>query len=290
MGVNLSLMYLTTPCTSKYSIDSCISSERRHNLFNSSKETGLPFQSTGPLLSEKMVVKINENIKQQYPENDPYLSLSAYLNQIKQDYVTARFLLVLSRYEGLNLDFVDRRVKIIDTLDYSMHNIYNELIKASFKSFYNILDKIAYFINDYLELQIETYRVNFHRMWYADKKNKEIREKIKNTGNISLNALFDIHKDFELGPYDRLRKIRNALTHRFINIRMFQDPEDEENMAEDTFLECTLELAQIVRNAILYLLHFVYSEETKKEKKTEGILPSLFAQELPDDLKSSRRK
>ncbi len=239
---------------------------------------------------EKMIVRIDRIREGQYPENDPYLSLSAYLNQIKQDYTTARFLLVLSRYKGLDLDFVDRKVKIINTLDYCMHNVYIELMKASFKSFYDILDKIAYFINDYLELQIKPDRVSFRGIWYDNWKNREIREEIRKTGNLSLNALFDINKDFESDSYGSLRKTRNALTHRFINVRMFQGQEDEENMTEDTLFERTLELAQLVRNATMYLLHFVYVEENKKEAKVQGILPPLFAQELPDDLKSHRKR
>jgi len=228
---------------------------------------------------KKMIVPIDK---------DSYLHFSAYLNQIKQDYITARFLLILSRYKGLNLNFVDKRVRIINTLDYSAHNIYIQLVKTSFKIFYDILDKIACFINDYLELGIHERHINFRRIWYSNWKTKMIRKKIEDTKNLSLNALFDIHRDFENGPYKKLREIRHALTHRFVNIRMFQELEDEKNMTEETFVRRTLELARIVRSAIIYLLYFVYDEEKKKEAKTKGILVPILAQELPDDLKSRR--
>lgn len=160
---------------------------------------------------KKMIVPINK---------DSYLRLSAYLNQIKQDYVTARFLLILSRFKGLNLSFVDKRVKIINTLDYSMHNIYIQLVKTSFKIFYDILDKIAFFINDYLELGIPEKNINFRWVWYTRKK--VIRKKIEDTKNLSLNALFDIHRNFENGPYEKLKNTRHALTHRFVNIHPFK--------------------------------------------------------------------
>ena len=215
---------------------------------------------------------------------DSYLHLSAYLNQIKQDYVAARFLLILSRYKGLNLDFVDKNVKIINTLDYSVHNIYIQLVKTSFKIFYDILDKIACFINAYLELGISQRNINFRWVWHT-KKNEAVRKKIQNTMNFSLNAIFDIHRNFENGPYEKLRNTRNALTHRFVNVRMLQELEDEENMTEDTLVKQTIELARIVRSAIIYLLHFVHVEENKKEAKISGILPPLFARELPDKLK-----
>jgi tetratricopeptide (TPR) repeat protein len=217
--------------------------------------------------------------------SDQYIRLSSYLNQIKQDYVTARFLLILSRYKGLNLNFVDKRVTIIDTLDYSIHNIYVQLIKESFKSFYNILDKIACFIQDYLGMPKE--RTYFAKIWYSNQKKKILHNKIEDVKNFRLNALFDIHRDFEKGQYKKLKETRNALTHRFVSIRMIQKIENAENMTEDTLVKQTIELARIVKNAIIYLLYFVYWEEKKKEKN-KGIKLKLFAREVPDKLKSFR--
>jgi len=223
---------------------------------------------------KKMIVPVDK---------DSYLHFSAYLNQIKQDYVTARFLLVLSKYKGLDLDFADKYVRIINTLDYSLHNIYVQLVKTSFKVFYDILDKIACFINDYLELGISETKINFHNVWYSDRKTKRVRRKIKDTRSFCLNALFDIHREFErAGPHEKLRDIRNALTHRFVSITMFQ--QDEGNLTEEIFIEQTLELARIVRNAIIYLLQFVYVEENRKEAKTKGILLPRFALDLSERL------
>jgi tetratricopeptide (TPR) repeat protein len=236
---------------------------------------------------KKMIVSINKGKENHFPKDDLYLHLSAYLNQIKQDYVAARFLLILSRYKGINLDFVDKRVRIINTLDYSIHSIYIQLVKVAFKNFYDILDKIACFINDYLKLGIPERTTDFRKVWYY-LKTKTIRKKIEDTKNLSLNALFDIHRHFENGPYKKLRNTRNALTHRFVNIERFQEKEDEENMTEDILVRQTLELAKIVRSTIIYLLHFVYVEETKKEAKTKGILPPMFAQDLPNHLKTRR--
>ena len=221
--------------------------------------------------------------------DDIFLRLSGHLNQIKQDFITARFLLFLSRYKELNLNFVDKHVIIIDTFDYRMHNIYIELVKSAFRNFYNILDKIAYFINDYLNLLVPDNEIHFSKIWYSDFGKKIIQGKIKETKNYSLNAIFDIHRDLEeYGQYYNLRKTRNALTHRFIKIRMLNSSEDAENMTEDMLVNQTFKLARVVRNSIIYLLHFVYIEETKKERNAKGPAVSLFAIDIPDDLKSER--
>lgn len=217
--------------------------------------------------------------------SDQYLRLSTYLNQIKQDYVTARFLLILSRYRGLNLKFVDKNVTIIDTLDQSVNNIYTQLIKESFKSFYNILDKIACFTNDYLHLGLCKNRTYFGTIWYSDWKTKKVRKKIENTKNTCLNALFDIYQDFENGPYNKLRKTRNALTHRFVNIRRIQEIENEENMTEEVLFEQTIDLAKIVKNAIIYLLYFVHWEEQKKLHNISENPRPIFSRKVPDNKK-----
>jgi len=218
-------------------------------------------------------------------EDEPFLRLSSYLNHIKQDFITARFLLAISRFKGINLDFVDNNVALIDTLDQTRHNIYIQLLKEAFKSFYNILDKIACFTDYYLELSIPEKKITFHKLWYSNQKTKTIHAKIVDTKNLGLNALFDIHREFEKGSCKKLRKTRNALTHRFVNIKMYSEIENDENMTEGSLLSRTLEIAKIVRSAIIYLLCFVNIEEAKKEKKTVGPTGSLMARDIPESLK-----
>jgi len=227
-----------------------------------------------------MLLPINDN---------SYMKFSSYLNQIKQDYVLYRFLLVLSRWEGINLDFVDRRVTIIDTLDDSIHSIYVQLVKASFKGFYDILDKIACFVNDYLELGIPETRTSFSTVWYSDVRTKSIAKKIENTRNHTLNALFNLHRDLE-GPSANLKRTRNALTHRFVNVRHLVKSEGPNNMTEDTLVNQTLELARLVRSAIIYLTYFVHVREMQKKSKAKGFVPSISVHTVPDRLKRIRSR
>jgi hypothetical protein len=233
-----------------------------------------------------MVVSIN-NTDINEIEKNPYYRLCAYLNQIKQDYVGARFLLITSQYKKLDLKFVDKRVKIVNTLDYNVHNIYVQLLKFAFKCFYDILDKIACFVNEYLYLNISEKVINFHRLWYIDKKKTTINPGIEGIKNLSLNALFDIHRDFYIknGQYGGLQKIRHSLTHRFVNVRMVLDDSNDENMTEHELISSTIKLCKVVRNTIIYLLNFVFTEECKKKKNIKGVLPSIFTEDIPDYLK-----
>ena len=228
------------------------------------------------VLIKKMTMSLEEDL---FDNN--FLRLSSYLNQIKQDYISARFLLFLGVYEKYNFNFVDKRVKIIDTLDGNIYNIYIQLIKNSFKMFYDILDKLASLMNDYLSLRVPERQLTFHRIWYSNKN--ELRKKIVKSNNLALNALYKIHKDFYDGDYYKLREIRNSLTHRFLKIKNAPLKENTKNMTKKTLIIQTLKLAKIVRNAIIYLIYFIDMEERKKDSNEKRL--SVIAKEIPDDEK-----
>lgn len=236
--------------------------------------------SIGDTLSIKtMFVKA----KSRDVKSDPFLRLSSYLNQMKQDYVTARFLLILSRYKGMNLNFVDKRVKIIDTYDFNIPNVHTQLVRFAFKGFFDILDKEAIFINDYLKLGMEESRISFRNIWFS--KKETAHKKMLEIENFGLNAIFDIYQELEVGRYKKLRTIRNALTHRFFNVKPFADDEDDDNMSEENFINHTIELAKIVRSSLIYLMNFVYIEEQKRERGLNGKYLKIPAYEFPDELK-----
>lgn len=266
----------------KFLIKFCIDNKLYLNLCNACQKCDA---AIGDTIGIKSMIISSKKIS---VKRNPFLRLTSYLNQIKEDYVTARFLLTLSKFKGINLDFVDKRVSIINTFDSSIYSVYIQMIKISFKSFYDILDKISIFINDYLKLGKDESKVNIRNIWYSDLKTKKIYEKIKEIKNFSLNALYDTSQELENGRYEKLRHTRNALTHRFVNIKISLDKEDERNMYKDTLYEQTLELAKIVRNSIIYLMHFVLIEENNKRKKIAKKLPKIRALEIPHELRSLR--
>lgn len=225
--------------------------------------------------------RMTTSFKNEKIEDDLFLVLSSYLNQIKMDFISARLNLILYQYEELDLKFVNDNVVIIDSLNYEMHNIRIQLIKDSFKSFYDILDKIAFFINEYFELVIEPWQIDFKKFWYVNFKEKVLREELDFDNN-GLKALFDIHEDILYGDEKKLNKIRNTLTHRVLKIKLFSFDEEKDALTEEELFNRTIDLAKIVRNAIIYLMAMVDIEESKKDDSNS--VP-MFAYEVPNDLK-----
>jgi hypothetical protein len=209
-------------------------------------------------------------------DNDTFYQLAKHINQIKEDYAIARLLLVQSQYKRLDFDSISRRTTFANTLDYSQFNLYNGLLKSAFKEAYNILDKIAVFINDYYKLGIAEEKIYFTSIWYCNYC-KKIRDEILHSKSISLYALYDIYQDFKSGYYKNIKDIRDSLVHRRLVIF---DPmpthrnkkDDKHNVGYNEMLRETNNLLRLVRSAIIYLINFVNIEENKK-RKGEVIAP-----------------
>ena len=197
--------------------------------------------------------------------NETKLSkLSSYLNQIKMDFVSARTLLILSEYEGFDLDSITQDVLLMNTDFPEENDIRIQLLKDSFKNFFNILDKIAVFIKDYLKITYDDSSIDFKNVWHKP----EIKEKLIEIDNPGANALFDINNDLEF-DYNKkyLRDTRNALTHRYLKITTAKY-EITDKTAEELKTE-TLEIAHLVKNAIIYLMRFVKINEEYEEEKLD---------------------
>ena len=223
------------------------------------------------IVIDNMIVESKHDL-----EDNPFLILSSYLNQIKMDYVSARFLFILSQYNDIDLDFINKNVYITNTLNYEENDIRIQLLKNSFTSLFNILDKIAYFINDYLEIGKSSRKADFRHIWFNSKGTK-INGRIEPLNNPGLNALYDIYLDFEYGnEKEYLRNIRNSLTHKFLRISFIKINEEDKTIEE--FTKDTIELANIVKNAIIYLIRLIkVHEDLKYKNMEENTFPQLYA-------------
>jgi len=216
-------------------------------------------------------------------DTQTFARLASYLNQVKEDYAIARLLLVESQYpETHRASRTAQATKFIDTLDHSRWGIPASLLKAAFTISMNVLDKVAFFVNDYLDLKIRPRKVYFRSddLWLQKKSKRTsaspdrkptrgVRPEILEANNYSLFALYDIYVDSRSEPLKELWDIRNALTHRYLVVHepmsLSPPPAEAHHHIEYTeLLQHTLNAFQLVRAAILYLTSFVDIEERRK--------------------------
>jgi len=97
-------------------------------------------------------------------------NLAKYINQIKENYMIARLSLVQSQYKKSDFNSISRRTLLVNTQDYSKFNIYIGLLKSAFKEAYDILDKIACFINEYMSLNLNPNTLSFLNLWEDEER------------------------------------------------------------------------------------------------------------------------
>ncbi|MEJ0084995.1 MAG: LA2681 family HEPN domain-containing protein [Pseudomonadota bacterium] len=226
-----------------------------------------------------------------------------FYNQMKQEYVSARF----TYYEGLrgeNLHFSDRDVLLYDAPELPHYSLAAERQRAAFRTAYSLLDKIAFFLNDYLDLGIKPQAVSFRKLWYA-KGQTALLPRFEKNDNWPLRGLFWLSKDLfeeklqastdpEAKALDRLR---NFFEHRYVQI--YEDGDRSiETQAEEADSEYrylisrgalaakTLRLLRLSRAALIYLSLAVHREERKRSDASgKGIAFPIKLTPLDDDWK-----
>lgn len=218
------------------------------------------------------------NIVTKIDDNSTFYDLAKYINQIKEDYIIARLLLVQSQYKRTDFNNISKRTIFIYPSDYSQFNLYYGLLKHAFTAAYNILDKIAVFINKYYELGYKEKEVYFRTIWEKDSK---IDNKILQSKNISLYALYDIYKDFKYGYNEHINGIRTALTHRKLVIYNLDTGEDikkeKDNIYYEDMVRETINMLKLAKSAVIYTINFVNLEERKKHKSIKGVVAPMYA-------------
>ncbi len=212
-----------------------------------------------------------------------------FFNQMKQEFVSARYLY----YEGIiaqDAHFSDKDVLLYNTLDYPVYCLAIEKVKLSFRAAYSLFDKIAYFLNEYLELGVAPYNVSFRKIWYSKVKSKTLRPEFDMKRNLPLRGLFWLSKDFfedkpgfkDLVEPDaqNINEIRNHLEHKYLKLHEFWSPpkpdEDPifESMRDDLaysverrdFEAKTMRLIKLARSALIYLSLTIHSDEIERSK------------------------
>jgi len=209
-----------------------------------------------------------------HDDNSTYYQLSSYINQIKEDFAVARVLFFRSVRSSSLLERLSDLTLLAQSLG-TASNVYSSLKKVSLKITFDLFDKIAGFLNEYLALGIEPEKVYFlpskgdresgNSIWETSAGT--IRNEILKTNNESLFALYDIFRDFYSGSFSREREVRLLVTHRELTIgKSIEKPDwGPKNYFSDTELcRMNLRLMKIAKAAAIYMLNFVALEEKKK--------------------------
>ena len=221
-------------------------------------------------------------------------------NQIKQEYVSARFLY----YEGINqaeVHFSDKENIQMDTLDYSVYSVSAEKLKIVFRVCYSLFDKIAYLLNSYLGIGLTPKEVSFRKIWHTKSKGTskqlELNPIVINSQNWPLRGLYWLSKDLVefdsqfskaiLPEAQQIATIRNFIEHKSFKIVEYGKTGLTDNdltfqICRDEFKEKVYILMHMVRSAIMYLSFAIHIEEQKKDD--EPSIPISFY-ELKDDYK-----
>lgn len=226
-------------------------------------------------------------------------------NQIKQEYVYARYEYYCSLQTLEQPHFADKETHLINFADYPQYGIRIEQMKSAFKTLYGLFDKIAFFLNSYFDLGIHERDINFSHIWLSEFGRGNNVYKYKNSldykSNFALASLYWISRDFydkfEDSPNPQLKHIsivRNALEHKYVKVtngwltkRMDGEVDDLAlYITEDELSELTMDLLHIVREAIICLSLCVHIQEEKNRKSNEGkFVPSIPLMDYDDEWK-----
>jgi tetratricopeptide (TPR) repeat protein len=194
------------------------------------------------------------------------------LIQMIEDLSAARYLWVLGESDDQDVARADGRTQtpVVQGIRASLQD---GLTKASFRLGFDILDKLAWFINNCLHIGMDPHRISFagtRRLWWSDPKERVLRPEIEVELGTGLGAVYDIFLDFQTDAitgkafYQDLKDMRNALTHRRLSVT--PNPASDVGKEEITpaaLDDATRRMLFLARCAIMYSVLFVDRRERK---------------------------
>lgn len=207
-------------------------------------------------------------------------------NQLKQEYIYARYLCYEAFNESGKTHFADKETHLVNLYDYAQYSIRIEGLKTAFRQLYSIFDKVAFLVNDYWDIGIHERDINYRTIWLSNygigKKHYEYKNALLIDDNIALKSMFWICNEFNKRfgdantPYAKnIQVLRNALEHKFVKVHncILYDAVPEKakigsdsfyHITEDKLLNSALDLLEIVRELLIDLTMAVHIEEMKR--------------------------
>jgi len=206
----------------------------------------------------------------------------AMMNMMKADYLAARWLAFTSLYHNKHPE----SGYYSDTLDYALYGMKYSLITHSQRVAFDILDKIAVAIADYLGFE-RPEKASFSSIWHRDKGEKleenycfpkKIQAEIEE-GNIPLIALSEIADDLNENKYLYVKKeMRRSSTHRFTILHdeligTYRNNRCISHFNIMDFEKGLIETLQLARASLIYFVEMIALHEARKNRESKPIIP-----------------
>lgn len=213
----------------------------------------------------------------------------AMLNQLKEEYIYARYLCFVGSEKSSDVHFADKDVVLsLASYDFANYSIRIEQLKSSFRILYSMIDKICFFVNDFWKLGINERAADAFHICKSRKYPKN---------NIALVSLYWVLCEFfekygkaETPSEKNLSILRNALEHKFVKVHEYSwdgelrmESDSFYHVSEEDLIKNTMRLLEILREALMYLVYAVGIEESKKNKSEKVML--LHIPDFPDEWK-----
>lgn len=212
----------------------------------------------------------------------------AMINQLKEEYVYARYLCFASTQLSGGVHYADKNVKLSNGLDYSNYSIRLEQMKSAYKILYGMFDQIAYFINDFWKVGFSERRASANNVFKSEKYPMD---------NFALGALYwtyrefwDTYGDANAAYENDIVNLRNALEHKFVKIHEYSwhrgltlENDNFYHLDETKFEKYTMRLLVLAREALMYLVYAIGINESKRDNNGRAV--SLSIMDFDDDWK-----
>ncbi len=198
-------------------------------------------------------------------------------NQLKEDYAVARYQAFLAIDRDPDRDAISQLTTLADLDDGSVFHLYGGMLKAAFGRAFDVLDKIAFFLNDYLHLGIASKRIGFRTFWKSNASGKArtgdleagaVRAELRDRDDYGVVSLVDLAQDLEETRFKRIVDLRNAQTHRCLVLTTdtahVAHKDGIERIGRSTMLWETLRLLRMVKSALFSLAVVVDAEERRR--------------------------
>lgn len=201
----------------------------------------------------------------------------AMLNQLKEEFIYARFLCYEGTEKMAETHYADRNVLLsLANYDYINYSIRLEQLKSAFRISYSLFDQIAFMINEFWSLGLVERQADAYHVFDC---------KRYPTDNIALTALFWAFNEFKeeyiegAGASEKeLKTLRHALEHKFVQVHEYPQPYELRitgdrfyHISESSLKEHTLRILTLAREWILELVYAIAIEESKNKDKENAI-------------------